>query len=302
MINPLTESLVPFSLYLNRSGTLSQCTQANYQQSLKSIAEQLYLLGFVHWERVDLEGLRAWVTASMKRGLSASSLATELCALRCFFDFMIESGRLDANPARLIRPPKKANKLPKNIALDEIMQLANITAVDFLSIRDRAIIELLYGTGIRLTELIRLDLGDVSFANGELKVMGKGQKERLAPFSGMADIWLRHWLEVRANKASQSEQALFIARHGGRLSARSVQKRLVQWGITQGLSTHVSPHKLRHSYATHLLESSDNLRAVQELLGHEHIATTQIYTHLDFQQLAQTYDKAHPRAYKKSTK
>ncbi|SUP47369.1 site-specific tyrosine recombinase [Vibrio cincinnatiensis] len=179
-------------------------------------------------------------------------------------------------------------------------QLLEVEADDPLSIRDRAIMELMYGAGLRLAELVAINVKDISFSRGEIRVIGKGNKERKAPFSGQAKEWVSQWLTVRPTLLKDDEPALFISKLGGRISHRNVQKRLAEWGQKQSVASHISPHKLRHSFATHMLESSNNLRAVQELLGHENISTTQIYTHLDFQHLAQVYDQAHPRARKKT--
>ncbi|GAL16213.1 tyrosine recombinase XerC [Vibrio astriarenae] len=170
---------------------------------------------------------------------------------------------------------------------------------DPLAIRDRAIMELMYGAGLRLAELVSIDVRDVHLRSGEIRVIGKGDKERKVPFSGQAKEWVGRWLKVRSSLLKGDDPALFISKLGQRISHRNIQKRMAEWGQKQGVASHISPHKLRHSFATHVLESSNNLRAVQELLGHENISTTQIYTHLDFQHLAQAYDQAHPRAKKK---
>ncbi len=198
-------------------------------------------------------------------------------------------------------PPKKQKTLPKNLDVDEIGQLLEVDENNPLAIRDRAMMELMYGTGIRLTEMITMNVQDVDLTRGDIRVIGKGNKERIVPYSGEAKIWLDKWLRVRSSLKDTDSPALFISKLGKRISARSVQKRMKEWGLKQGVASHISPHKLRHSFATHILESSGNLRAVQELLGHENISTTQVYTHLNFQHLAQEYDKAHPRAKKRTS-
>ncbi len=177
-------------------------------------------------------------------------------------------------------------------------QLLEVDEDDPLSVRDRAMMELMYGAGLRLAELVDLNVRDVSVRKGDLRVIGKGEKERIVPFSGMAKTWVMNWLKVRNQLLKGPEDALFISKLGQRISHRSVQKRMAEWGQKQSVNSHINPHKLRHSFATHMLESSGDLRAVQELLGHADLSTTQIYTHLDFQHLAKVYDAAHPRARK----
>jgi integrase/recombinase XerC len=235
----------------------------------------------------------------MRDGMKASSLATRLSSLRSFFDFLILRGEMSANPAKGVSAPRKKRPLPKNLDVDEVGQLLDVNEDDPLSIRDRAMMELMYGAGLRLAELVSINVKDVSFSSGELRVVGKGDKERKVPFTGMAAEWVGKWLKVRGTLAKPDEPGLFVSKLGVRISHRNVQKRMAEWGQKQAVASHISPHKLRHSFATHVLESSNNLRAVQELLGHENISTTQIYTHLDFQHLAEVYDQAHPRAKKR---
>jgi integrase/recombinase XerC len=206
---------------------------------------------------------------------------------------------MSANPAKGVSAPRKKRPLPKNLDVDEVGQLLDVNEDDPLSIRDRAMMELMYGAGLRLAELVSINVKDVSFSSGELRVVGKGDKERKVPFTGMAAEWVGKWLKVRGTLAKPDELGLFVSKLGVRISHRNVQKRMAEWGQKQAVASHISPHKLRHSFATHVLESSNNLRAVQELLGHENISTTQIYTHLDFQHLAEVYDQAHPRAKKR---
>lgn len=232
--------------------------------------------------------------------MKASSIATRLSSLRSFFDFLVLRGEITANPAKGVSAPRKQRPLPKNLDVDEVGQLLDVNEDDPLSIRDRAMMEVMYGAGLRLAELVGINLKDVLSRQGEIRVIGKGDKERKAPFSGLAKEWVDKWLRVRGELASPGEDALFVSKLGTRISHRSVQRRMEEWGKKQSVASHISPHKLRHSFATHVLESSQNLRAVQELLGHENISTTQVYTHLDFQHLAQAYDQAHPRARKKN--
>ncbi|GAJ73822.1 tyrosine recombinase XerC [Vibrio sp. JCM 18904] len=282
---------------------LSLHTQRNYKQQLETMAQHLAEMGGLKdWSQVDAGWVRQLAGKGMREGMKASSLATRLSSLRSFFDFLILRGEISANPAKGgVSAPRKKRPLPKNLDVDEVSQLLEVNEDDPLAVRDRAMMELMYGAGLRLAELVGVDVRDVQLRSGELRVIGKGDKERKVPFSGMATEWVGKWLRVRGDLAAPGEPALFVSKLGTRISHRSVQKRMAEWGgQKQSVASHISPHKLRHSFATHMLESSNNLRAVQELLGHENISTTQIYTHLDFQHLAQAYDQAHPRARKKN--
>jgi len=218
-----------------------------------------------------------------------------MSALRSFLDWQVHQGVLSANPAKGISTPRAPRHLPKNIDVDEVNQLLDIDLNDPLAVRDRAMLEVMYGAGLRLSELVGIDCRHLDVASGEVWVMGKGSKERKLPIGRTAVTWVEHWLALRDIYAPEDD-ALFLSNQGRRISARNVQKRFAEWGIKQGVNSHIHPHKLRHSFATHVLESSGDLRAVQELLGHANLSTTQIYTHLDFQHLAQVYDAAHPRA------
>lgn len=294
----LSLSLDKFYSYLKNERGLSAHTQSNYQGQLESMAMQLMTMGVMRWEDVDAAWVRQLAGKCMREGMKASSIATRLSSLRSFFDYLILTGILTANPAKGVSAPKKNRPLPKNLDVDEVDKLLTIDLNDPLSVRDRAMMELMYGAGLRLAELVSLDVQDIGLSQGEIRVIGKGDKERKVPFSGQAVTWVQRWLQLRSQLAKSDESGLFVSKLGCRISHRNVQKRMAEWGIKQGVSSHISPHKLRHSFATHMLESSQNLRAVQELLGHENISTTQIYTSLDFQHLAKVYDKAHPRAKK----
>lgn len=264
------------------------------------MARYLAQMGLANWSQLDAGWVRQLVVLGKRKGMKASSIATRLSSLRSFLDFLILRGELQANPAKGVSAPRKQRPLPKNLDVDEMAQLLEVTDDDPLSIRDRAIMELMYGSGLRLAELVSIDVKDINLRDGEIRVIGKGNKERKVWFAGQAQEWVGKWLKLRSQLADSGEPALFVSKLGTRISHRSVQKRMAEWGQKQAVASHISPHKLRHSFATHMLESSNNLRAVQELLGHENIATTQIYTHLDFQHLAQVYDQAHPRARKKN--
>jgi integrase/recombinase XerC len=298
--NSLQKPLSRFYEYLRSEKGLSLHTQRNYKQQLETMASHLVTLGLKDWGQVDAAWVRQLASKGMREGMKASSIATRLSSLRSFFDFLVLRGEMTANPAKGVSAPRKQRPLPKNLDVDEVGQLLDVNEDDPLSIRDRAMMEVMYGAGLRLAELVGINLKDVLGRQGEIRVIGKGDKERKAPFSGLAKEWVDKWLKVRDDLASTGEKALFVSKLGTRISHRSVQKRMEEWGKKQSVASHISPHKLRHSFATHVLESSQNLRAVQELLGHENISTTQIYTHLDFQHLAQAYDEAHPRARKKN--
>ncbi|MDV6254048.1 tyrosine recombinase XerC [Vibrio sp. EA2] len=298
--NSLQKPLERFYEFLRSEKGLSLHTQRNYKQQLETMAHHLVEMGLKDWSQVDAGWVRQLAGKGMREGMKASSLATRLSSLRSFFDFLILRGEMSANPAKGVSAPRKQRPLPKNLDVDEVSQLLEVNEDDPLAVRDRAMMELMYGAGLRLAELVSVDVRDVHLRSGELRVIGKGDKERKVPFSGMATEWVGKWLKARGNLAAPGEPALFVSKLGTRISHRSVQKRMAEWGQKQSVASHISPHKLRHSFATHMLESSNNLRAVQELLGHENISTTQIYTHLDFQHLAQAYDQAHPRARKKS--
>lgn len=296
--SPLIVSLNDFYAYIDGEKGLSVKTQENYQRQLSAAMDQFIAMGIGEWQQVDATAVRQVATKAMREGLKPSSIALRLSALRSFFDFLLRKNILQANPAIGISAPKRGRPLPKNLDVDDIGVLCNIDEDDPLAIRDRAMIELMYGTGLRLAELVALDFSQIDFASEELRIIGKGNKERICPFSGMAKTWLQKWIGMRELLSPIDDNAVFISKRGTRISHRNVEKRFAQWGIKQGISSHINPHKLRHSFATHILESSGDLRAVQELLGHANLSTTQIYTHLDFQHLAEVYDKAHPRAKK----
>jgi integrase/recombinase XerC len=219
-----------------------------------------------------------------------------LSALRSFFRYLQREGIVTKNPGVDVRAPKSPKRLPRALDADQMTQLLEIPAQGALAQRDRAIMELLYSSGLRLAELVNLDLTGLDLADRTVRVTGKGRKTRIVPIGAKAITALRAWFKERAALAKADETAVFVGRNGRRLGARNIQLRLAQLGLRQGLPTKLHPHLFRHSFATHLLESSHDLRGVQELLGHADISTTQVYTHLDFQHLAGVYDQAHPRA------
>lgn len=295
MSHSLQDAVDGFLRYLKVERQLSPLTQSNYARQLAALMIIANEMKISAWATLEPAQVRSMAARSRRTGLSASSLALRLSALRSFLDWQVSQGMLSANPAKGIVTPRKARHLPKNIDVDEVNQLLEIDLDDPLAVRDRAMLEVMYGGGLRLSELVGMDCRHVDMASGEVWVTGKGSKERRVPIGRTAVTWLEHWLPLRASFGCEDD-ALFLSTRGCRISARNVQKRFAEWGIKQGVASHIHPHKLRHSFATHLLESSGDLRAVQELLGHANLATTQIYTHLDFQHLASVYDAAHPRA------
>lgn len=291
----LQQPVDAFLRYLKVERQLSPLTQTNYCRQLQALMAQATELGITEWPQLNAAKVRQLAARSKRAGLQSSSLALRFSALRSFLDWLVSQGTIAANPAKGIRTPRSGRHLPKNIDVDEMSQLLAIDLNDPLAVRDRAMLEVMYGAGLRLSELVGLDCRHVDLAAGEIWVMGKGSKERKLPIGRTAVTWLEHWLAMRELFAPDDD-AMFLSNQGKRISPRNVQKRFAQWGVKQGVNSHIHPHKLRHSFATHMLESSGDLRAVQELLGHANLTTTQIYTHLDFQHLANVYDAAHPRA------
>ena len=240
--------------------------------------------------------IRAFVASEHRRGLSPKSLQRRLSACRSFYLWLLKRGRIDANPADAIRGPKAARKLPQVLDVDEAVQLVEVATDAPLGLRDRALLELLYSSGLRLSEVCALKWADLDFAQGLVTVLGKGSKQRIVPVGSHARNALA---ALREEAAGQPGDFVFPGRGGAQISSRAVQLRMKKLAAQRGVYKRVHPHLLRHSFASHMLESSGDLRGVQELLGHADIATTQIYTHLDFQHLAKVYDAAHPRAKRK---
>lgn len=284
-----------FLNYLRVERRLSHYTTESYGRQLSAVMELLTLAGVNDWRQLDATRVRTVVTRSKRAGLESASLALRLSALRSFLDWLVGQGVLQANPAKGVTTPKNPRHLPKNLDVDEVNRLLDINMNDPLAVRDRTMLEVMYGAGLRLSELVGLDRGNLDLDSGEVRVLGKGSKERKVPLGRTAVEWLHHWLPMR-ELYDPDDEAVFVSSKGSRISMRNVQKRFAEWGVRQGVTSHVHPHRLRHSFATHMLESSGDLRAVQELLGHANLSTTQIYTHLDFQHLATVYDAAHPRA------
>ena len=290
-----------FKDYLQFEKQYSSHTLGGYERDLSQFQQWLKKNQCDDITLADNLHIRNWVAGLHRQGMGSKTLQRKLSSLRSFYHFLIRRSILKNNPAVDIRAPKSASKLPDTLDTDSLTQLLNIPADSILAIRDRAIMELFYSSGLRLSELANLDLDSIDLSEKSLRAIGKGKKERLLPIGSKAIEALQTWLEKRNTMANEPENALFVSKRGSRISTRSIQQRLSYWRKKQGLTQHIHPHKLRHSFASHILESSGDLRAVQELLGHADISTTQIYTHLDFQHLANVYDKAHPRARKKKT-
>jgi integrase/recombinase XerC len=244
--------------------------------------------------------LRRLLATLHGRGLSGRSLARMLSSWRTFYRFLLDRDpAVTENPCTGLTPPRSARRLPAVLSPDEAVRLMEIDGDDPLAVRDRALFELAYSSGLRLSELAGLDVLRVDLDSGEVRVWGKGAKERIVPVGAAARAAIRAWLPARAGIPDADPKALFVGKGGARITPRAIERRLAAWAVKQGLPQHVHPHMLRHSFASHLLQSSGDLRAVQEMLGHASIASTQVYTHLDFQYLAKAYDQAHPRAKRK---
>lgn len=293
MSNPaLLEWLDKFINYIKYERNLSAKTQDNYLRQLQAICQ---VLEIDNWSQLTSDDCRRVLNQARRSNLSPRSIALRLSALRSFCQFLITQEILENNPTKAIQAPKQGRPLPKQLNVDQVSQLLEIDPEQPIAVRDRAIMELFYGCGLRLTELTNLNISNIQGDN-QLRVIGKGNKERILPIGKECRKWLKNWLKVRHMFCVDNEQALFLSKQKRRISTRQVAKRLKLWAQKQQLGQQVNPHKLRHSFATHMLESSGDLRAVQELLGHADLSTTQIYTHLDFQHLASVYDSAHPRA------
>ncbi len=288
-----------FVEHLTAERRLSQRTSEAYRRDLSSFVEFARTVQISRWNQVDRSMVRAFVAERHRGGLSGSSLRRSLSALRTLFGYLVREGAASENPARGVRAPRHVKRLPRTVPAESMGRMLNMDVQEPLVVRDHAMFELLYSSGLRLSELVGLDLDDVDLDDSTARVTGKGARTRIVPVGAAARSSLLRWKSVREVVAGQNCPALFVGRHGERLSTRSVQLRLKRWARRCGEDGSIHPHVLRHSFATHLLEESRDLRAVQEMLGHANIGTTQVYTHLDFQQLARIYDSAHPRARKK---
>jgi integrase/recombinase XerC len=275
---------------------LSRHTIAAYRHDLTKLAQFAERRRLAAWSGLDHAQLRAFAAALHGAGLGPRSIQRRLSAARTFYQFLMREGASSRNPALEVRAPKLKQRLPATLDADQMGRLLAFRVDDSLSARDKAIMELFYSSGLRLAELVGLRIGAMDLADRTVTVLGKGNKARIVPVGRHAVAALKHWLKERAGWVRTDTDALFLGQSGRPLSVRAVQLRVAAWGRRQGIGIHVHPHMFRHSFATHLLESSGDLRGVQELLGHADIGTTQIYTHLDFQHLASVYEAAHPRA------
>ena len=294
-----------FAGHLREERRLSENTVRSYQRDLKLLQAFCQSLGITQWQSLANHQLRQFVADAHRAGISGKTLQRRLSSIRTFYNYLAREGLVKQNPALSISAPKTMQKLPKTLDTDQVARLLNVRSSKWHTVRDLAILELFYSSGLRLSELTNTNLTDVDWDDATIRVLGKGNKERVLPVGSHALAAMQKWLKIRAHlplkkQALVDESALFVSEQGRRISPRNVQSRIKHWTRSQNIPGNVHPHMLRHSFASHMLESSGDLRAVQELLGHADISTTQIYTHLDFQHLAEVYDKAHPRAHRKA--
>ena len=296
---PNQQYLSGFLAWLRNEKQYSGLTVQSYARDLRRLFE---LAADTPLADLKIHHIRRYIAQLHSNGLGGRSLARLLSAWRGFFTYLMRDHCLVDNPCTGLRAPKSPKALPQALSPDEATRMVDLPTDTIAALRDKAMFELFYSSGLRLAELVALDLEPMKadIAAGEVRVTGKGSKTRIVPLGKFAIVALKAWLVVRSQLAREDEIALFVGERGSRISPRVVQLRMKQWGIKQGVTSNVHPHLLRHSFATHVLQSSGDLRAVQEMLGHASISTTQVYTHLDFQYLSKIYDAAHPRARKKS--
>ena len=293
---PVGKLLQGYIEHLMHERRLSAHTTKNYQRDITAL---LSFAGDTLPAKLTAHDIRRAIAQLHGRGLDGRSIARMLSAWRGFYHYLARDHGYAQNPCIGIRAPKSAKRLPDALSPDDARQLVEVEDTDALAVRDRAMLELFYSSGLRLAELTGLAPEDVNFADATVRVTGKGGKTRIIPVGSHAATALNAWLEQRAALPGVDAQALFVNRQGRRLGQRAIQSRVQQRGLRQGIAGRVHPHMLRHSFASHVLQSSSDLRAVQEMLGHASISTTQVYTQLDFQHLAKIYDAAHPRAKRK---
>ena len=292
------DHLSRFFIYLESERKYSKHTLSAYRRDVRAFSIFCAENDKIVWADIDEVLVRRFVATQHRKGLSGRSLQRQLSAIRSLFNYLCRHHGLDNNPADGVAAPKSPKRLPETLGVDQLNNLLSMPDDEPLARRDHAMMELLYGCGLRLSELTGLNLTDIDWQMQTLTVTGKGNKQRRLPFGRKATAALKVWMKERALLLKQEHEALFLGKNGQRIGNRSVQQRLKKWALKQGLDSNTYPHMLRHSFASHILESSSDLRAVQELLGHANLSTTQIYTHLDFQHLAGVYDKAHPRSRK----
>jgi len=291
--------LEDFLAHLRDARRLSPHTLAAYRRDLEAFGDFCRAQGLETWAQAAPRHGRAYLAERHRQGLSPASLQRAASAVRSLYRHLLRQGLARQDPLAGVSLPRRPRRLPQTLDIEQVERLVGLPGDTPLVRRDRALFELFYSSGLRLAEMVALDLGDLDLADGSLRVSGKGGKTRILPVGRAARRALKAWLACRGELAPPEETALFVNRRGGRLGPRGIQRRLAAWARRRGLEVPVHPHLLRHSFASHLLQSSGDLRAVQELLGHADIGTTQIYTHLDFQHLARVYDGAHPRARRK---
>jgi integrase/recombinase XerC len=291
-----SDLLAGYLAYLNNERNYSPLTAENYARDIRRL---FTLAAATPLPALKSHHIRRFIAQLHSGGLSGRSLARVLSSWRGFYNYLMRDHHCNVNPCVGLRAPKSPKSLPHALSPDDAVRLVDIVVETPVDARDKAMFELLYSSGLRLAELVSLDPIDLDLADASVRVTGKGNKTRIVPLGSHAIIALEAWLATRETIAQPQETALFVGKKGVRISPRTVQLHLRQWGIKQGIATAVHPHLLRHSFATHVLQSSGDLRAVQEMLGHASISTTQVYTHLDFQYLSKIYDGAHPRAKKK---
>ncbi len=294
----LTDNLLKEYLeFLNFERGLSPLTRENYA---RDITQLISLADSTALNLLQTNHIRRFIASLHGKGLGGKSIARMLSSWRGFFNFLINRKSFTNNPVIGLRAPKSPKTLPQALSIEQAVKLVDIKEDDVLSMRDHAILELFYSSGLRLSEVVNLNIDALDFSEGTVVVTGKGNKTRIVPIGEHAMNAIKKWLisrtQIPINNAA--ENAVFIGLQGRRISARNIQYRMKAWSIKQGINSSVHPHMLRHSFATHVLQSSGDLRAVQEMLGHANISTTQIYTHLDYQHLTKVYDAAHPRAKK----
>jgi len=292
------ELLKEYLEFLNFERGLSPLTRENYA---RDITQLIKLADSTALCALQTNHIRRFIASLHSKGLGGKSIARMLSSWRGFFDFLVNRKGFTNNPVIGLRAPKSPKTLPQALSIEQAVKLVDISDDDILGIRDHAILELFYSSGLRLSEVVNLNIDVLDFSDGTVIVTGKGNKTRIVPLGSHAIEAIQKWLQTRSQILinNPSEKAVFIGLQGRRISARNIQYRLKEWSVKQGINSSVHPHMLRHSFATHVLQSSGDLRAVQEMLGHANISTTQVYTHLDFQHLSKTYDAAHPRAKKK---
>ena len=300
MANNQKDDVEDFLQHLIQEKHMSPHTVSNYRRDLALLLNYCHEEDLQQWSQIKASHIRQFIVLRHRQGVAGRTIQRLLSAIRSFYRFLIREGLAESNPAQSVQAPKSEKRLPATLDVDQMSALLDNTKQDtVIACRDRAMMELLYSSGLRLAELASLNVRDVDLDDSLVYVTGKGNKDRVIPVGSQAVNAVREWLKKRDELGFFEQTALFITQQGRRLAVRTIQQRLGYWGKKQGISDKVHPHRLRHAFASHMLEASGDLRAVQELLGHADISTTQIYTHVDFQHLAKVYDSAHPHAKKK---